>query len=151
MNPLFELLSLPPAIWHPGDPRSWWRFGLPWVLPPVLALGPLCSTLKWNVCPLSSMPSTTLSGGVKRREAGVNVTVELFQLSLEPADDQGMCHESCRWQRPMWVWTWGEEPSLEGRTPELSEPALTHISDLLDDLGIHYEYRWLRQEDKVLW
>lgn len=89
--------------------------------------------------------------GVKRREAGVNVTVELFQLSIEPADDPGMCHESCSWQRPMWVWTWGEEPSLEGRTPELSEPALTHIQDLLDDLGIHYEYRWLGQEDKVLW
>lgn len=61
------------------------------------------------------------------RKAWVNVTVELFQLSSEPADDPGMCHESCCWQRPMWVWTWGEEPSLEGRTPELSEPALTHI------------------------
>lgn len=65
--------------------------------------------------------------GWKRREAGVNVTVELFQLSLEPADAPGMCHESCCWQRPMWVWTRGEEPSLEGQTPELSEPALTHI------------------------
>ncbi|TNN54380.1 hypothetical protein EYF80_035398 [Liparis tanakae] len=33
-------------------------FALPWVL----ALGLLCSTLKWNACPLSSMPSTTLAG-----------------------------------------------------------------------------------------
>ena len=103
LYPPFELLGLHPAIWHPGYPRSWWWFALPWVLPPVLALGPLCSTLKWNVCPLSSMPSTTLAGGAKRREAGVNVTVELFQLSLEPADDPGMCHETCCWPRPMWV------------------------------------------------
>ena len=94
-RPRFELRSLPPATWHLADPRSWRRLDLPWPLPPLLALGPLCSTLKWNVCPLSSMPSTTLvGGGGKGREACVSVTVELFQLSPEPADDPGMRHES---------------------------------------------------------
>lgn len=78
--------------------------------PPELALGPSRSTLKWNECPLSSMPSTTLAGGAEGKEAGVSVTVELFQLLLKPADDAETRHESCCWQRP----TWGEEPRMEG-------------------------------------
>lgn len=124
INPLFELLSLPPAIWHSGDPRSLRRIGLPWLLPPVLAFGPPCSTLKWNVCPLSSMPSTTLKGrGWRGKKLELMLQSSFF--NYHRTRNPGMGHESCGWHEPMWAR--GDKPNLEGRTPELSEPAVTHI------------------------
>lgn len=110
---------LSPATWHACDLRSWRQFDLPWVVPPALAPGPLCSTVKWNVCPLSSMPSTTLAGVTRsRRKTQVNVTVELFQLSQELQDNSAPCQQS-----PVWVWASGEGPGwkiVEAREWHLS-------------------------------
>lgn len=61
------------------------------------------------------MPSTTLARDAKRREAGVNVTVELFQLSVEPADNQGTCGFEHEEKSP--VWKGGHLRSLNQHLP----------------------------------
>lgn len=66
---------------------------------------------------------------VKRREAGVNVTVEFFVFVLIVTTARWQAgNESCRWQRNALVQARGEESNLEGQTPELSEPALNHTA-----------------------
>lgn len=112
-------------MWHLGDPRSRWQLGLPLVLPLVLASGPLPSPLKWNVCPLSSIPSTTLGKEVKRRrkrrrEAGFNVTGVIVSVIAKARCQLG--NEPC--ELPLQFWTWVEGHRLEGWKPELDETLL---------------------------
>lgn len=133
-------VNLPLAIWHQDHSHSWRQCVLPWVLPPVLVLDIQRSTLKLNLCPVSSVPSTTLTGGRRGRDGKwVDVTVELFQLSSEPQDEPWTCHESYCWQRLVWVLAWREEFSVEGEG---------HLSPLNQHLPIsraywvmHYKYR----------
>lgn len=93
LNPMFTFSHLVPkwdSLWaQPTWSTQTVNMGfktvvLPSAGQPVLAFGPLCSTLKRNVRPLSSMPSTTLA-----RAGGDKSNSRAFSIILQRRVTQG--------------------------------------------------------------